>query len=60
MSNLLKVFLLSAVPIAEQRGAIPLGIIGYDLNPSCLSLSVYQVMTAASIQTPFQFLVPSH
>lgn len=34
MSNLLKVFLLSAVPIAEQRGAIPLGIIGYDLNPS--------------------------
>ncbi|MCY6371291.1 COG2426 family protein [Clostridium ganghwense] len=34
MSNLLKVFLLSAVPIVEQRGAIPLGIIGYELTPS--------------------------
>lgn len=34
MSNLLKVFFLSAVPLIEQRGAIPMGIIAYDMNPS--------------------------
>jgi len=32
--NLLKVFLLSAVPLIEQRGAIPLGILVYDINPA--------------------------
>lgn len=31
--NLLFVFLLSAVPIIEQRGAIPLGIIIYGFDP---------------------------
>lgn len=31
--ELLKVFLISAVPLIEQRGAIPVGILGYHLNP---------------------------
>lgn len=31
--NLLKVIFWSAVPIVEQRGAIPLGIIKYHMNP---------------------------
>lgn len=31
--NLLKVFFISAVPLIEQRGAIPIGIIGYNINP---------------------------
>ncbi|MCY6354572.1 COG2426 family protein [Clostridium sp. ZS2-4] len=38
MSNLLKVFLLSAVPLFEQRLAIPMGIIRYDMNPSLVFL----------------------
>lgn len=38
MSNLIKVFLLSAVPLIEQRGAIPMGIIAYDMNPSLVFL----------------------
>ncbi len=33
MKEFLKVLLLSMVPLIEQRGAIPLGIIGYNLNP---------------------------
>lgn len=32
--NILKVFIMSAVPLVEQRGAIPLGILVYDMNPS--------------------------
>ena len=31
--NYLKVILISAVPVIEQRGAIPLGILLYDMNP---------------------------
>ncbi|CDI50725.1 COG2426 family protein [Clostridium tetani] len=31
--ELLKVFLMSAVPIVEQRGAIPMGIFMYNINP---------------------------
>lgn len=31
--ELLKVFLISAVPLVEQRGAIPIGILVYNLNP---------------------------
>lgn len=31
--NLLKVFFISAIPLIEQRGAIPVGIIGYHYNP---------------------------
>lgn len=32
-SLLFKVFIMSAVPLTEQRAAIPIGIIGYQLNP---------------------------
>lgn len=31
--ELLTVFLMSAVPIVEQRGAIPMGIFAYNMNP---------------------------
>jgi uncharacterized membrane protein len=31
--ELLRVFLISAIPLIEQRGAIPVGILVYDLNP---------------------------
>ena len=33
MKEFFKVLILSMVPLIEQRGAIPLGIIGYNLNP---------------------------
>lgn len=36
--NLLKVFFISAVPLIEQRGAIPIGIIGYNINPYIVML----------------------
>ena len=36
--NLLKVFFISAVPLIEQRGAIPIGIIGYHINPYIVML----------------------
>lgn len=32
MNNLLEVFLLSMAPISELRGAIPLGIAGYNIS----------------------------
>ncbi len=31
--NLLYIFLISMVPLVEQRGAIPVGVIGYHINP---------------------------
>lgn len=31
--NLLYILGISAVPLIEQRGAIPIGILGYDLDP---------------------------
>ncbi len=33
MKHLLFVFITSAVPVIEQRGAIPLGVIGYEMDP---------------------------
>lgn len=33
MRKILEVFLLSMVPLIEQRGAIPLGVIIHDMNP---------------------------
>lgn len=33
MNTLLKLFLLSALPVTEQRATIPLGIIAYNMNP---------------------------
>jgi uncharacterized membrane protein len=52
--NLIKVFLLSAVPLIEQRGAIPLGIIIYDMNP----LTVFIVSFLGSLlPVPFILLL---
>lgn len=34
MNTLLKLFLLSAVPLTEQRATIPMGIILYKINPA--------------------------
>jgi len=31
--ELLKIFLISMVPLIEQRGAIPVGILAYHINP---------------------------
>lgn len=31
--DLLKIFLISAVPLIEQRGAIPVGVLVYKINP---------------------------
>ncbi|KAJ53223.1 putative membrane protein [Clostridium tetanomorphum] len=36
--NLFKVFIMSAVPVLEQRGAIPLGILYYNMNPALIFL----------------------
>jgi len=33
ITNLLKIFLISAVPLIEQRGAIPVGVILYKIHP---------------------------
>jgi len=33
MRKIIEVFLLSMVPLIEQRGAIPLGVLIHDLNP---------------------------
>ncbi|OFI06829.1 putative small multi-drug export protein [Clostridium acetireducens DSM 10703] len=48
--NLLKTFFISAVPLIEQRGAIPIGIFMYHLNP----ISVFLVSFIGSlIPVPF-------
>ncbi len=54
MSNLLKVFLLSAVPLIEQRGAIPMGIIAYDINPSLVFLISF---LGSMVPVPFILLL---
>ena len=36
--NLLKVILMSMVPLIEQRGAIPMGILAFHLNPFLVGL----------------------
>src|SRR3712207_3903001 len=53
MSKLLQIFLLSAVPIVEQRGAIPMGIIA-GLNP----MTVFWVSFFGSI-LPVPFILLS-
>lgn len=52
MKEFIKVLLLSMVPLIEQRGAIPLGIIGYDLNP----LAVFAVSFIGSL-VPVPFIL---
>jgi uncharacterized membrane protein len=39
--DLLKVLILSAVPLVEQRGAIPLGILFYKINPATVFIVSY-------------------
>ncbi|WP_040213323.1 COG2426 family protein [Clostridium polynesiense] len=41
MSKLLFIFLFSAVPIVEQRGAIPIGILAYNYNPLLVMVLSY-------------------
>lgn len=51
--NLLKIFLISMVPLIEQRGAIPVGTIIYHINP----ILVFLVSLAGSIvPAPFIFI----
>lgn len=51
MSNIIKIFLISAVPVIEQRGAIPLGIIEYSIDP----FVVFFVSLLGSL-LPFPFI----
>jgi uncharacterized membrane protein len=52
--ELLKVFLISAVPLIEQRGAIPVGIILYKIHP----LAVFTVSFLGSfLPSPFILLL---
>ncbi len=51
--NLLIVFFMSMVPLVEQRGAIPLGVFGYDLD----LLTVFFVSLIGSfVPAPFIYL----
>ena len=51
--KLLYIFLISMVPLIEQRGAIPVGIIGYHINP----LTVFLVsLLGSAVPAPFVFL----
>lgn len=51
MKQYIMVFLMSAVPIIEQRGAIPMGILGYGLNP----INVFIISLLGSL-LPFPFI----
>jgi uncharacterized membrane protein len=51
--NLLKIFLISMVPLIEQRGAIPIGIIGYQINP--LVVAVVSLL-GSFVPAPFIYL----
>lgn len=52
MKEFIEVLLLSMVPLIEQRGAIPLGIIVYNLNP----LAVFAVSFLGSL-VPVPFIL---
>ncbi len=57
MREFLDVLVLSMVPLIEQRGAIPLGIIIYDLNP----FAVFAVSFIGSlVPVPFILFFFSH
>jgi uncharacterized membrane protein len=52
--DLLKIFIISAIPLIEQRGAIPVGIIIYGINP----LAVFIVSFLGSLfPVPFVLLL---
>jgi len=49
----LYIFLISMVPLIEQRGAIPVGIIGYGLNPFWV---FFVSLIGSFVPAPFIFL----
>lgn len=51
--NLLKVILLSIVPLIEQRGAIPMGILAFHMNPFLVFLAS---LVGSFIPSPFIYL----
>jgi uncharacterized membrane protein len=51
--NILKVVLMSMIPLIEQRGAIPVGIIGYHMNPWLVFLVS---LLGSFIPAPFVYL----
>lgn len=54
MMNILKVFLLSMVPLVEQRGAIPWGILGENLSPVMV---FFLSLFGSLLPAPFVFLL---
>lgn len=51
MKQWIMIFLMSAVPVIEQRGAIPLGILGYGMDP----INVFIISLLGSL-LPFPFI----
>jgi len=51
--NYIYVFLISMVPLIEQRGAIPVGIFGYDLN---FALVFLVSLLGSFLPAPFIYL----
>ena len=51
--ELLRVFLISAVPLVEQRGAIPVGILVYNLNPITVAIVS---LVGSFLPAPFIYL----
>jgi len=57
MIEYIKVFLLSAVPIIEQRGSIPLGIWVYNINPILVFIIAF---LGSLLPVPFILFFFSH
>ena len=51
--NLLKVILMSMVPLIEQRGAIPMGILAFHMNPF---LVFFASLLGSFIPAPFIYI----
>ncbi len=60
MNPWLQVTLLSMAPISELRGAVPLGILVYHLNPFKVAVvaAVFNMMPAVGIILFFNWLMP--
>ena len=54
MSKIFYLILISAVPLIEQKGAIPLGIWGYNMNPI---LVYFITLIGALLPIPFVMLM---
>ena len=57
MSKWIFIFLFSAVPIVEQRGAIPVGILYYNFEPFLVALIGY---IGSLLPVPFILLLFNH